>query len=44
MSLSACGFLAQASVPRSDVATDMLVVFGVVLALVLFLTECLPIT
>ncbi|QLK24517.1 anion permease [Natrinema zhouii] len=44
MPLSACYFLAQATVPRSDVTTDMLVVFGVVgLALVLFLTERLPI-
>ncbi|MFC6768045.1 SLC13 family permease [Natrinema soli] len=44
MPLSACDFLAQATVPRSDVTTDMLVVFGVVvLALVLFLTERLPI-
>ncbi|WP_226039813.1 SLC13 family permease [Natrinema sp. DC36] len=44
MPLSACDFLAQATVPRSDVTTDMLVVFGVVVfALVLFLTERLPI-
>ncbi|PGF16002.1 SLC13 family permease [Natrinema sp. CBA1119] len=44
MPLSACDFLVQATVPRSDVTTDMLVVFGVVgLALVLFLTERLPI-
>ncbi|WP_222915635.1 SLC13 family permease [Natrinema sp. SYSU A 869] len=44
MPLSACDFLAQATVTRPDVTTDILVVFGVVaLALVLFLTERLPI-
>ncbi|WP_254532050.1 SLC13 family permease [Natrinema gelatinilyticum] len=40
----ACAFLAQATAIRPEPTTDMLVVFGVVvLALVLFLTERLPV-
>ncbi|WP_254521716.1 SLC13 family permease [Natrinema caseinilyticum] len=40
----ACAFLAQATATRPEPTTDMVVVFGVVvLALVLFLTERLPI-
>ncbi|WP_254762470.1 SLC13 family permease [Natrinema marinum] len=44
MPLPACVFIAQATVTRPELTTDALVVFGVVvLALVLFLTERLPI-